>query len=177
MATSESFKILGYGHTGITVRSIKDSIRFWNEILGLPVLFQATLTGVGTTTIPGAPAGSAVHIAFIGLPQTPHAGGVTGNISQLELVQFELPENVSQEEKSRTPNSRSWDVGATHIAFFVEGLDQVVEKVKQEKWGLVGGVYTMGEVDPPPIRGQRVCYIRGPDGETVELIELPKKEA
>ncbi|KAF4556903.1 Hypothetical protein D9617_1g087850 [Elsinoe fawcettii] len=167
--------MLGYAHTGLTVTSLTRSIAFWTQTLGFPLLFRATLTGTGTNTIPGAPLGTTVHIAFIGLPSHPMAGGVEGATSQLELVQFDLPEGVQEEEKSKDLGLRSWDRGAMHLAFFVEGLDGILERVEKEGWGLVKGVYEMGEVDPEPIRGQRVCYIRGPDGETVELIELPKK--
>ncbi|KAF2223175.1 hypothetical protein BDZ85DRAFT_263113 [Elsinoe ampelina] len=71
-------RIQGYAHTGLTVRSLSRSLHFWTHVLSLPLLFRATLSGPGTSTIPGAPAGSVVRIAFVGLPQCPLAGGVEG---------------------------------------------------------------------------------------------------
>ncbi|ROV95946.1 hypothetical protein VMCG_07941 [Cytospora schulzeri] len=183
MAATIPFKILGYGHTGMTVRSMSDSVRFWKDILGLPIIWQRTIPGGTpgdpTHTITGAPAGTTMHVTWIGLPQTPHAGGSSEptHISALELIQYELPTDVAAEQKSCTPLARSWDVGAVHVNLMVQGLDGIVEKVKAEGWGLYSGVFTVPQEAPEAqARGQRTCYLRGPDGELVELTEIPSKE-
>lgn len=116
-----------------------------------------------------------MHIAWLGLPQTPHAGGSSekAHISMIELIQYELPADVAEEQKSRTPKARNWDVGATHVNLIVQGLDEIVESVKTEGWSVCNGVFTVPK-ESPEASGQRVCYLRGPDGETVELTEIPK---
>ncbi|KAK7731738.1 hypothetical protein SLS53_008682 [Cytospora paraplurivora] len=182
MATAPPFKVLGYGHTGITVRSMSDSLRFWKDILGLPILWQlsvpSTVPGDPTHTITGAPAGAIMHVTWIGLPQTPHAGGSSdpGHISALELIQYELAADATEEQKSRTPQARSWDVGALHVNLLVQGLDAIIERVKAEGWSVYSGIFTVPEESPEErSRGQRICYLRGPDGEMVELTEIPSK--
>ncbi|KAJ0114287.1 hypothetical protein J7T55_010676 [Diaporthe amygdali] len=183
MSATQTFKILGYGHTGITVRSMSDSLRFWNDILGLPVIWNQTIPGGFTPGDPthiitGAPAGTTMHVTWLGLPQTPHAGGSSdpSHISTLELIQYDLPADIAEEQKSRTPQTRSWDVGAAHVNLMVQGLDSILERVKTEGWFLYSGVFTIPQESPETkARGQRVCYLRGPDGEIVELTEIPKE--
>lgn len=161
---------------------VSDSVRFWNELLGLPIIWQRTVPadtpGDPPNTITGAPAGTTMHVTFIGLPQTPHSGGSSepAHISTLELIQYELPADVAPELKSRTPQARTWDVGAVHVNLMVQGLDELVENVKAEGWGVYSGVFTVPQ-DAPELqaRGQRICYLRGPDGELVELTEIPKE--
>ncbi|KAH8771604.1 hypothetical protein F5883DRAFT_713024 [Diaporthe sp. PMI_573] len=98
------------------------------------------------------------------------------HISTLELIEYVLPADVSEAQKSRTLSARSWDVGAAHVNLVVQGLDEIVEKVKAEGWNLYSGVFTVPRESPDPkARGQRVCYLRGPDGEMVELTEVPEE--
>lgn len=235
MATAPPFKVLGYGHTVITVRSSKsgelrlalrhsltytarpgwpqeaelysgaqhsditenqtlnprlptvpDSLRFWKDIFGLPVLWQLTVPssvpGDPTHTITGAPAGAVMHVTWLGLPQRNpplHAGGSgdPGHVSALELIQYELAAGAAGEQASRTPRARSWDVGALHVNLLVRGLDAIIERVKAEGWGVYSGIFTVPQESPEKkSRGQRICYLSGPDGEMVELTEIPGKE-
>lgn len=97
------------------------------------------------------------------------------HISTLELIEYELPADLAEEQKSRTPQARTWDVGAVHICLVVQGLDEIVDKVRTEGFHVYSGVFTVPEEAPvPEARGQRICYLRGPDGELVELTEIPK---
>lgn len=137
------------------------------------------IPGDPPNTITGAPAGTTMHVTFLGLPQTPHAGGSSdpSHISTLELVQYELPPGAAEEQKARTLNARTWDVGAAHVNLMVQGLDDIVEKVKAEGWGVYSGIFTVPQETPEvQARGQRICYLRGPDGEFVELTEIPKEQ-
>lgn len=160
-----------------------DSLRFWKDTIGLPVIWEqkvpgGEIPGDPTNTITGAPAGTTMLVTWLGLPQTPYSGGSSepAHISTLELIQYELPTNVSDQQKSRTLNARTWDVGAAHVNLIVQGLDEILEKVKAEGWSLYSGVFTVPKESPESkARGQRVCYLRGPDGEMVELTEIPKE--
>lgn len=158
---------------------MSDSLRFWRDVLGLDVIWQQTVPGSTApgdpvNTITGAPLGTTMHIAWLKLPQSPHEGGSSEphHITRLELIQYDVPADAAGEQKSRALGARSWDVGAAHINLIVQGLDAIVERVKAEGWSLYGGVFTVPEEVPEPsARGQRVCYVRGPDGEMVELTE------
>ncbi|KAG6362257.1 hypothetical protein INS49_010487 [Diaporthe citri] len=155
MPTTPPFKILGYGHTGITVRSMSDSLRFWGDIIGLPIFWEQTvpggvIPGDPTNIITGASAGTTMHATWLGVPQTPHAGGSSepAHISTLEIIEYELPADIAEGQRSRRLNPRSWDVGAAHVHLILQGLDEIVERVKAEGWNLYGGVFTVPQETP-----------------------------
>lgn len=63
-------------------------------------------------------------------------------------------------------------VGADHIAFAVDDLDAILERLKENKITILKGPFI-----PPGDKNQaRVVFIEGPDGEEVELTELKEGE-
>ena len=77
----------------------------------------------------------------------------------LELVKFHQPvdpEGVRQ--------SAANTLGLRHIAFQVEGIDEVVDMLQQKGRELVGEVQTYEDM-------WRLCYVRGPEGIIIELAE------
>ncbi|KAF3764016.1 hypothetical protein M406DRAFT_323413, partial [Cryphonectria parasitica EP155] len=132
MATNPAFHIIGHGHTGMTVRSMAKSLRFWKDILGFQIIWQQDVPGSTTPSDPvhtmtGAPLGTSMRVVWIQLK-----GSDPGRVSTLELIEYELPPDVAEEQKSRTPHARSWDIGSLHINLMIQGLDQIVESVKSE---------------------------------------------
>lgn len=94
----------------------------------------------------------------------------------LELLEYELPATLPEAEKARTPQARPWDIGAVHICLLVRGLDDILEKVKAEGYHAYNDIFTVPQEEPrAEMRGQRICYLKGPDGELVELMEIPKQ--
>lgn len=162
MLTNESF-------------AVSDSLRFWRDTLGFPVTWEGESPASSTHTITGAPVGTVLKAAWLALPQTPHVGGSDqpNHVSTLELIEYELPADVAEEQKSLTPQARSWDVGAVHICLIVQGLDDILGKAKAQGYNVYGGVFTVPQ-ESPVASGHRICYLRGPDGELVELTEIPK---
>lgn len=109
-----------------------------------------------------------MEVAFVGLPQTPHAGGSSepSHISTLELIEYVLPADLLEEQKAQTPQARSWDIGAAHICLKVRGLDSIIERVKAEGFHIYNGIYTVPQdSSQAAVTGRRVCYLRGSDGE------------
>ncbi|KAF4536935.1 Lactoylglutathione lyase (Glo1) [Lasiodiplodia theobromae] len=168
--SSSTFSIDTYSHTGIVVRSLDKSLHFWHNCLGLPIQRRGTLTGPNVGIIAGAPAGSTIHVAHILLPIPGAAADAL--VPTLELLEYEIPaEAEGKKEHTRVPEA--WSIGAVHVAVVVKGLDGVVEKVREEGWAVVSGVGKTGEDVDERVRGWRICYLRGPDGEIVELMEPP----
>ena len=78
--------------------------------------------------------------------------------------------------KYRSPNNRqtckprSCDVGSVHLAFYVENIDALLAHIASVGWLPVGKVQT---VQSGEREGLRLVYVRGPDGITVEFLQLP----
>ncbi|KZZ88342.1 hypothetical protein AAL_08105 [Moelleriella libera RCEF 2490] len=94
------------------------------------------------------------------------------HISSIDLTQFDLPADLPREQESRTLDARSWDVGSAHINLIVQNLDDLLKRGSEQGWELVNGIFTVPQ-DSPEVkaRRQRICYVRGPDGEVVELVD------
>lgn len=156
-----------------------NSLRFWKDILGVPVIWEQQSPPDPTHTITGAPVGATMKVVWLGLPQTPHVGGSDqpNHISTFELIEYELPADLPEAEKARTPQARPWDIGAVHVNLVVQGLDELLARVKAEGFHVFSGIFTVPQEAPvPEARGQRICYVRGPDAEMVELTEIPKND-
>lgn len=131
-------------HVGIVVRDLDAATTFFLD-LGLEL--------EGTTTVGGELVGDIIGLrdvqADVAMFRTPDGSG------RLELSRFHSP--VDDQEPDAAPANR---LGLRHLAFAVDGLDTIVEKL---------GAETVGSV--VDFAGYRLCYLRGPEGVIVELIE------
>ena len=66
---------------------------------------------------------------------------------------------------------RSSDVGSVHLAFYVENIDALLARIANFGWLPVGNVQT---VESGERKGLRLIYVRGPDGVTIEFLQLPE---
>lgn len=85
--------------------------------------------------------------------QTPDGHG------KLELVKFRAP--ADDEDPRPSPANRP---GIRHLAFLVDDLDAVLERLGNQGFGTVGDVADYKDVF-------RLCYVSGPEGIIVELAE------
>ncbi|MDP6709247.1 MAG: VOC family protein, partial [Alphaproteobacteria bacterium] len=67
-------------------------------------------------------------------------------------------------------SSRPCDVGFAHMAFDVDDLDAALAAAARHQVKPIGSPYT---IDKGPNAGNRVVYLRDPDGVTIEFIEKP----
>ncbi|MCJ1252396.1 hypothetical protein MMC24_000202 [Lignoscripta atroalba] len=158
LSTSESspaFAVLAANHTGITVSSLARSLKFWHDILGLPLISQTVLSGPVLSTIVGV-SDATINIALLSLPNG---------------IAIELLEYKDNGVDVRQYKPRSCDVGSVHVALNVTGLDVLVEKMREVDWVPLGEVQLV--TGHGVLEGWKLCYCRGPDGETVELMEPP----
>lgn len=168
--SSSAFSVHTYSHTGIAVHSLEKSLHFWHNCLGLPIQRRATFPGPEMSTITGAPAGCVVHVAHVLLP-IPGARADT-LVPTLELLEYEVP-HKAEGKMSDAKELERWRPGAMHLAVVVKGLDAVVERVREEGWAVVSGVGKIGDEAEEAVRGWRICYLKGPDVEIVEVMEPP----
>ena len=139
-------------HFSFTVSNMEESLHFFCDLLG----FQATpimeVDDPQVCTIVGMP-GARLRISLVSLPQN----------MKIELIQYLAPEGRPQDLATSNP-------GVAHIAFEVTGLDQMYQDLSVDE--LVR--FVNPPVWAPGNDGKGtwgVCYLKGPDQITFELIE------
>src|SRR6266705_2590453 len=153
-STNKSFFIIGADHTGITVSNLERSLAFWRDVLGFELSHTAHQTGEMAREITGV-AGAEIKLAVVKAP-----GG-----HKIELLEYLAPPD------RKHVNFRPCDVGSVHVAFTVDKLDAILEKIAASGWKAAGKPQTL---KTGPNAGKRVVYVRDPDGTTIEFMEMPK---
>lgn len=141
-------------HFGITVRSLERSAAFYRDLIGLEEIFHWNPHGEYIGKLIGHPEVD-LHAMILRLPNSDVA---------LELLEYR---NVD----GKPIDSDNGNPGTAHLAFFVDGLDAIYERLK------AAGVESVSEPVTPtmgPNEGGRVIYMIDPDGIRVELIQSNK---
>ena len=149
-----SFKVLATNHTSFTVSDMDRSIAFFRDGLGFEVTSRAPRDPALIQAITGVD-GAELEIAF-----------VRGPGHSLELIEYQKPDDKGQ------VMPRPCDTGFTHVAFDVDNIDAAIETAEEFAVKPIGQVVT---IDKGPNAGGRVCYLRDPDGITIEFIEKLQK--
>ncbi len=150
----EPFRIKRIDHTGITVSSLDDSLKFWVDTMGFKHLYTWTFeNGPFIEQLVGVP-GAAMRLAMIEAP---------GHM--IELLEYTAPDD----RKFYKP--RSSDVGSVHVAFYVENIDALLAHIARVGWLPVADVQTVKSGER---KGLRLIYVKGPDGVTLEFLQLPE---
>jgi catechol 2,3-dioxygenase-like lactoylglutathione lyase family enzyme len=135
-------------HVGIVVDDLAAATEFFVE-LGLALQGEGMAEGRWVDRVVGLD-GVRVEIAML---QTPDGHG------RLELAKFHTPS--AQGGGRHAPANAP---GIRHVAFAVEDLDTVVAGLRAR------GAELVGELERYE-HNYRLCYVRGPEGIIVELIE------
>ena len=102
--------------------------------------------------------------------------GVAGAEIKLAVVKapgghkIELLEYLGPPDRKHV-TLRPCDVGSVHVAFTVDKLDAILEKIAASGWKAAGKPQTL---KTGPNAGKRVVYVRDPDDTTIEFMEMPK---
>jgi glyoxylase I family protein len=147
-----AFRILAADHTGITVSDIERSLVFWRDVLGFELSHRAHQKGELAEQITGV-AGAEILIAVVKAPG-----------HKIELLEYRAPFDRRQRNEVRP-----CDLGSVHVALTVDNLDAVIETIAASGWKPAGTPQTL---TVGPNAGKRVIYVRGPDGTTVELMQI-----
>ncbi|WP_040884738.1 VOC family protein [Janibacter sp. HTCC2649] len=137
-----------FDHVGITVADLDAALDFFVS-LGMELEGRTFMEGEFLDTVCGIP-NSRTEVAMLRLP----GGGTT-----IEICTFVRPEL-----ERGTPNAMSTEIGLRNVAFEVEDLHAMVERVRADGYELVGGI---GEWE----NAWRMTYVRGPEGIIVALAE------
>jgi catechol 2,3-dioxygenase-like lactoylglutathione lyase family enzyme len=144
------------------VSDLDRSLRFYVELLGLELETLQVQDNDYTRRLVGVE-GARLKVAMLRIPG--HEPGEAGHV--IELVEYLEPRGMVLDH---TPNN----VGAAHVAFIVEDSNALYERLS------AAGV----EFVSPPVaitagrnRGGYTCYLRDPDGFTLELMQPPSRTA
>ena len=150
------FKVIAADHTGITVSNLERSLEFWQNVLGFKFSHRAHQTSEMASEITGV-AGAEIKLAVVKAP-----GG-----HKIELLEYLAPAD------RKKVDVRPCDVGSVHIAFTVDNLDAVLQKIAASGWKPAGKPQTLKS---GPNAGKRVIYVRDPDGTTIEFMQQEETE-
>jgi catechol 2,3-dioxygenase-like lactoylglutathione lyase family enzyme len=137
-----------FDHVGITVADL-DSVTAFFVGLGLEVDGRTFVEGEFIDVVTGIP-DSRTEIVMLRTP-----GGGTA----LELSSFVRPDH-----EAGSPTAMANELGLRSVAFEVDDVRAVVDELRADGYGLVGGV---GEYE----NFWRMAYVRGPEGIIVALAQ------
>jgi catechol 2,3-dioxygenase-like lactoylglutathione lyase family enzyme len=141
-------RIRRFDHVGITVADI-DTVSAFFVQLGLEVEGRTFLEGDFLDTVIGIP-DARTEIVLLRAPD----GG-----AGVELASFIRPDH-----EPGSPAAMATELGLRSVAFEVDDLHAIVERLAKDGYGLVGGI---GEYE----RAWRMASVRGPEGIIVSLAE------
>lgn len=141
-------RIRRFDHVGITVADL-DGVTAFFESLGLETEGRMFIEGEFLDTVIGM-TGARAEIAMLRAPD----GGTA-----VELSSFVRPDHLPG-----SPAAPANELGLRNIAFEVDDLSAVLDRLGTQGYGLVGGV---GEYEG----SWRMAYVHGPEGIIVSLAE------
>lgn len=148
VATVERVTIQRIDHVGVVVDDLVTATAFFVE-LGLKLQGEAPVEGGWVDRVVGLQ-GVRAEIAMM---ETPDGHG------RLELTKFHAPSGPGGDRYAPANTS-----GVRHVAFALEDIDAVVASLQARGAEFVGEVESYRD-------SYRLCYVRGPEGITVELAE------
>jgi catechol 2,3-dioxygenase-like lactoylglutathione lyase family enzyme len=140
--------IKGLHHAGISVKNLDRSIEFYCGILGMELLRQGEFNGGTMDRITGL-------MNTRGRAAMLRAGG-----QHLELFEFALP--LPKQADARRPVC---DHGISHFCIEVTSIEQEFERLTAAGVGF--------HCSPQAFGKMKATYARDPDGNVVELLEIP----
>ena len=137
-----------FDHVGITVTDL-DAVAGFFVGLGFEIEGRTFLEGEFLDTVTGIP-NARTEMVMLRLPD----GGTA-----LELATFIRPEH-----EPGSPDALATELGLRSVAFEVDDVQGIVDRLAADGYGLVGGI---GEYE----NAWRMAYVRGPDGIIVALAQ------
>jgi catechol 2,3-dioxygenase-like lactoylglutathione lyase family enzyme len=141
--------ILRMDNVGVVVDDLEAAIAFFVE-LGMELDGKATVEGSWVDRVIGLD-GVRADLAVVRTPD---------GHSRIELTKFHRPPAVGTESADAPANT----LGLRRVMFAVEGIDDVVARLRAHGAELVGEIAQYEHM-------YRLCYVRGPGGMIVALAE------
>ncbi len=147
--------IKGLHHTNIVVSDMARTKRFYTETLGLEISLEVSIEDSEFSRGAGL-ADTRVAATFFSVP---------GSNTLVETFQYLNPSS-----RPMPSDSKANDMGFGHICFEVADIQQAYRSLRDKGVEFASTPVTMGN-------GVRWCYFYGPDGERLELLQLPPESA
>lgn len=138
-------------HLGLTVSDLERSVSFYRDVIGMEETMRLETEPESFGELLGVESASA-EIVFL------EGGGMRLELEAHEEAQVSVPEKT-------TPN----DVGVPHLCLAVDDIQAVYQEY-QDKVDFLSPPGTATE------SGATIVYLRDPDGNLIELIELPEND-
>ena len=140
--------VTGFVHIGLVVEDLDETVRFLT-LLGLDCSEPGVFGGEWIDRIIGLENATVETV----MARTPDGSDI------FEVVRFQSPTAGAQEPAP--PTNRP---GLRHVAFKVDDVRGVVDRVREAGWETVGEIVDYENTF-------LLCYVRGPEGLIVELAE------
>lgn len=148
--------LTGLHHIGISVQDVNRSVAFWSAFLGVQSKWRRRLDGPYLGDLTGYQ-GIEIEAAFIELP----------NGTLLEILEYQTEAKVPNPETTANP-------GNVHICLGTDDIAAVWERaIRAGARPVSPGPVA---ITTGPNEGTVACYLRDPDGITIELFQLPTPE-
>lgn len=148
-------------HTSWTVANLDRSIAFYRDLMGFELIGTRERCGAQIETVVGFP-GADLRIAFLRIPDAPV--GISGH--HLELIEYRAP-------RGRTLEVRTCDPGSAHLALETTSIHEDCRRLRE-----AGAIIVSDPVSFNGVAGNVLaCYLRDPDGFTIELVQLEEATA
>ncbi len=141
-------RIKRFDHVGITVADL-DSVAAFFVGLGFETEGRMVMEGEFVDTVIGIPNSRSEIVTL-----RPPDGG-----TRLELSSFSHPNH-----EPGSPDAMSTELGLRNVAFEVDDLDAILDRLTADGYRLVGGVGQYEDI-------WRMAYVRGPEGIIVSLAQ------
>ncbi|MBC8477406.1 MAG: VOC family protein [Dehalococcoidia bacterium] len=141
-------------HFGLTVSNLDEARHFFHDLLGLEATEVRETSGERPEIILGIP-GVSLRLCLFKLPD--------GN--NLEVIEYLNPRGTKLDLRTCNP-------GVPHIAFIVDDIQKMYDELSAKGVKFVNPPYWGGESVAGP--GWGVCFLRGPDGISIEFMQAPK---
>ena len=141
----------GLDHIGFAVGNLDRAVDWYTRLLGEAPVLRKVWDIEYISRVLGYP-GVKIECAFWDLP-----GGMA-----LELIEYLEP-------RPGVVDMETYNAGNAHLCLVVDDLDADLERLAGEL-----GVTGVEAVEVPwgPYAGSKVCYLRDPDGISIELMQL-----
>lgn len=143
-------------HIGVTVADLNRALGFWEPFLGVEARWRMVLDRPYLGQVTGYD-GVRIDAAVIDLP----GGGA------LELLAYLLDERGESHPETARP-------GNVHIGLATTRIED--DFARSVELGATPVSPTPVEITDGPNRGAKACYLRVPDGVTLELFQTPRAE-
>lgn len=146
-------------HFAVTVPDLEEAIQFFVEVIGGSHVY--------TTGIFDDPDGDWMNSHINVHPRSSLRIGMVrlGEHTNLELMEYSSPDQ-------KTEQPRNTDLGASHLCFYVDDVDEAADSLRD-----VPGVTVLGDPtsvgEGQPNHGARFVYVLSPWGYQLELISVP----